>query len=131
LILHTAEYKCADNGVDAVIRKRQVIRSFVSQVELHSASGCLSFEIRIHEVVGLNANPSNAVFRKVLKIGASAWSNFEYSAREFSKELSFVVCDESLVLRIVRKRPRKRTLPPSTCPAIAFLADHAHLVSFG
>jgi hypothetical protein len=123
--LHATKYESADNSVDAVIWKGQVIRSSISQIDLYSESSCLFFEIGIHEVIGLNANPSDVIFGKVLKIGACAWPNFKDSARQLPEELPLVVRHESLVLRIVRKGPCKRSLPPRTCPVVAFVMDHA------
>ena len=115
LICHATEHKSADDGIDRAIWNRQAICGSIAQLDLQSKSMRLFFEILEHKKIGLNANPLNAIFRKVLKIGTSTWSNLQDIAGKVSKELSFAARHKLLVFGIqMSKRPRKRPLAPRT-----------------
>src|SRR5262249_5283456 len=113
LIWHATEYKSADDCVGAAVRNGQVVRSPASQLDLHSQAGRLFFEISVHKGIGLDANPLNAIFGKILEVGACAWSNLQHGTRKSLKELALVARHKPLIFGIqMGQSPCKSALPP-------------------
>src|SRR5262249_43903806 len=86
LVFYATEHQGADNRIGAAIWNRQFVRNSVSCLDLHSESRRLFFEILIHEGIRLDADPLNAVFRKVSKVGTRARSDLQDTARKIPKK---------------------------------------------